>query len=66
MSLCKVTLIKLPNMQISYKGKNNTYSHSQGLYSFINYELHAILNDLNWNFQNSENEAYLELMSQLK
>ena len=44
------TLIKLPNLQISYKGKTNTHSHSQRLYLFINYELHAMLNDLNWKF----------------
>ena len=42
-----LTLIKLPNLQISYKGKTNTHSHSKELYLFINYELHAILNDLN-------------------
>ena len=47
MSLYKVTLIKLHNLQISHKGKTNTHSLIQELYLFINYELHAILNYLN-------------------
>ena len=46
-SFCIVTLIRLPNLQISHKGKTNTHSHSQKLYMFINYELHVVLNDLN-------------------
>ena len=45
--LCIVTLIRLLNLQISHKGKTNTHSQSQELYLFINYELHAVLNDLN-------------------
>ena len=44
-------------MQVSYKGKTNTHSHSKGLYWFINYELHATLNDLDWKFLEFENEA---------
>ena len=47
---CIVTLIRLPNLQISHKGKTNTHSQSQKLFLFINYELHVVLNDLNKNF----------------
>ena len=44
-------LVKFEGLvQVGYKGKTNTHSHSQGLYLFINYELHATLNDLNWRF----------------
>ena len=50
LSLCKVTLERLPSLQVSYKGKTNTHSHSQGLYLFVNYELYATLNNLNWKF----------------
>ena len=49
-AISKVNLIKVPNLQVSYKGKTNIHSHSQGLYLFIYYELHATLNDLNWKF----------------
>ena len=50
LSLYKVTHRRLPSLQVSYKGKTNTHSHSQGLYLFVNYELHAALNDLNEKF----------------
>ena len=50
LSLYKITLKRLPSMQVSYKGKRNTHSHSQGLYMFVNYELYATLNYLNWKF----------------
>ena len=47
LSLCKVTLKRLPSLLVSYKGKTTTHSHSQGLYLFVNYELYATLNDFN-------------------
>ena len=50
LSLYKVTFRRLPSLQVSYKGKTNTHSHSQGLYLFVNYELYATLNDLNGKF----------------
>ena len=50
LSLCKVTLKRLLSLQVSYKGKTNTHSHSQELYLFVNYELYATLNDLKWKF----------------
>ena len=50
LSLYKVTLRRLPSLQVSYKWKTNTHSHSQGLYMFFNYELYATLKDLNWKF----------------
>ena len=43
-----MNLIRLPNLQISYKGKN-THSHIKGqeLQLFTLYELSIYLNDLN-------------------
>ena len=44
-----MNLIRLPNLQISYKGKTNTHSHIKGkeLQLFTFQELSIYLNDLN-------------------